>query len=124
MSDALAIIMFLAFIGLLIYLAIDMFKTDQHNAKVGAERRKKEREEFLALPKEERVARSIEAQLGGKYGIKVPQIICPHCQVTGQVRRKTERSSEMVLSTSHTYKPKETEITKLHCDNCGTDWRA
>ena len=68
---------------------------------------KKERAAFNALPKEEQEAEkrrkqavNLEWHLSLKHGAKVPQIICPLCQVTGQVRRKNESSSELVLSTS------------------------
>jgi hypothetical protein len=64
-----------------------------------------------------------------KYGVSAPKIICPHCNVTGQVWRnenaKTEeRSREQGVIGAVIGRKTITEkkVTKLNCKNCNTSW--
>jgi hypothetical protein len=82
-----------------------------------------ERVRFSNLTPEQRAAEKKTAhleKLSFIYGDIVPALVCQHCRKKGKVRRRSALSSDVALDKSHTYKQRE--ITKLHCDNCSTDW--
>lgn len=88
----------------------------------------KEKEEKLAetLRLEQEWKRQEEAAMEEKYnnstyGIVIPELYCPHCTTTGKVRRKMGVTEETYLNSNNLYRPKN--ITKMHCDNCGTSWQ-
>ena len=65
------------------------------------------------------------------YGSFAPQIVCPHCQTKGKVRKRTkervEESREKgVIGATIGRKTitKKGRYTQLHCDKCDVTWEA
>jgi hypothetical protein len=65
------------------------------------------------------------------YGSFSPQIVCPHCQTKGKVRKKTKQRVEEsrekgVIGATIGRKTITTKgrYTQLHCDKCNVTWEA
>lgn len=65
------------------------------------------------------------------YGARSKEIVCPHCQKKGKVRKTskeiTEESREKgIIGATIGRKTitKKGSMTQLHCDNCDTTWTA
>jgi hypothetical protein len=74
----------------------------------------------------------IQESLHGKLN---PQLFCPHCQVTGKVRTKKEKTSKGIhggkatgavltggVSLLATGLSRKEDVTKCHCENCKSEW--
>ena len=84
---------------------------------------KRDQQEFLK--------RSLEGNNGVLYGSFAPQIICPHCQTKGKVRKKMEQRVEEsrekgIIGATIGRKTitKKGSYTQLHCDKCKVTWEA
>ena len=58
------------------------------------------------------------------FGAVVPQLVCPHCTVAGQVRSKVAvRSTTSVTNTiAKVSATTNQQVTQRHCDNCQSTW--
>ena len=96
---------------------------DIKKARDKREKEKRDQQEFLK--------RSLEGNNGVLYGSFVPQIICPHCQTKGKVKKKmkqrVEESREKgIIGATIGRKTitKKGSYTQLHCDKCKVTWEA
>jgi len=63
------------------------------------------------------------------YGSYASEIICPHCNTKGQVRKKSKEIKEesrekgiIGATIGRKIITKKGSVTQLHCDNCGVTW--
>ena len=58
------------------------------------------------------------------YGPVNDALVCPHCQTKGKVHSKVgdEVSRTKVIPVVGNNIKTKREVTKMHCDNCKTDW--
>lgn len=73
-------------------------------------------------------AMSPNQRLAYQFGSRNEHLVCPHCQIKGEVRvkRATRRMTTTgeiggIMKTDTTSQT-EKEVTQHHCDKCNTTW--
>ena len=63
------------------------------------------------------------------YGAVASEVVCPHCNTKGQVRKRTKEITEEsrekgIIGATIGRKTitKKGSVTQLHCDNCDVTW--
>ncbi|MDD2609398.1 MAG: hypothetical protein PHX60_06825 [Giesbergeria sp.] len=116
LGDIIVFILFLAITTITIFWVPFYVKTKKMNPE--------ERKKYI----EELQRKKHEKYLQNAFGCTNPKLICPHCQIQGTIRAKSEKR---LLSTTgkiggilktNTTSTTIQHVTQHHCDNCGSTW--